>query len=216
MKKKTIFLLIAISVGLIGYGFWSQRGTRTLVLSKTGTYEADLRIANVIDRTSKEQEIKQWRLDIPNEYIQWKQGRNGIPNKDINRPKFGNPQEIRLSAIVNHEAMTLTVNPSASKQQIYPDSIFFTVRNKPADKNVRAAEHCLTLDQWHALHGRTSLAPFCKDHMALCSVFMNVEGWNVDIWVDRDLYESPEPYCKMVKAFLDKNTVQRDSISFKR
>ena len=86
------------------------------------------------------------------------------------------------------------------------------IRNGGPSKALGALA-CITPNEYRKVIGRTYTSSECDlTRPGLCKVIMPMDGWGVDLFLDKALYSEPETSCKIVRKFLDVLTLSRDSL----
>lgn len=190
--------------------------------SKSGVYELDLRQEiKTFDPDSGDvtYEQKQWRLDIPKAYIRSHYGVNGKLAYSY-EGKVENKYSMTLFAVVDEENSDLLPDPEVVSGRHVDTRIAISIGNGIASKTIRNAirgkNECVTRNYlFEEILGSETPGRVnrCSEGKALCPVHMFIDAWPVSLSIPRDYYlNDPQPYCTMVRNFLDDLTISRDTL----
>ena len=185
-----------------------------------GIYPLDMR-NSYQQRTPETNELewieRQWRMDIPIEYIMGKRGRNGVSRYSKDRGRK-NPYSISLSTQINLDTMELLPNPYMRQAGHIDTRIDIYLSNGRPRPKLRSKNDsgplCLTLGEVKDITNvPRPAAGDCSPTKKLCNVFTYLDGWSVRMSVSRNFYETPQPFCNAARDFLDGMTINRDDQS---
>ena len=216
MKKSKVLYLLPIGIfALLAAWVWSSRGGISYNIVSTGIYEVDLRITRVISRKNNTYEDLQWRLDIPREYVFNQLGINGKPAGSPRRGK-SNEFTINLTGKIDFETMTVVPFANGAKGRMAggENQVTIQLQNGSVHPKLRAESYCLKWNEALSITRPSSFTmPECDiNRPGMCPVRMTLDGWIVELALDRPLYPEPERSCEAVKNFLNERTISRDSL----
>jgi hypothetical protein len=223
MRRFAALALLAVVLG--GLIWWVQSyrelwchimpGPTSQVTSSTAPYEVVLRVASKSGKLLNESvPPMEWVLHVPRTYVTRELGKNGVAY----RRAIGGGDEYFVDFQANVSADGKTFSPTAGRpanEQIVR-SMIFDMRNIEAAPAIRNFDSCVPQHMRKAVFAArgypNSYGGNCYDRDLRCEISMQVDGWEVDLAVTRDLYADPENACRLARRFLDAYTVRRDDI----
>lgn len=169
-----------------------------------GVYNADFRIWTRSNSEAAEDGyiLDQWVLNIPKEHIESYRGKSGVPafSHPYSSKNRKNSYAVNLRVVFDPETSGIRSHPSPERQLMADNEIRIRLSNAKLNMSIREFGFCETpTDRKRKLDkcASTDSAP-----PYLCSLYMNRNGWSVNMSVDRKLMTNHLQVCKSVDQFL--------------
>lgn len=165
----------------------------------------ELRRAELSADESADRPVRRWSLEVPVAMT--------VSHRGGDDPFLAASQSVRLNALIDWEAETLTPSP----RPLFEYDVSIVLSNSSVGRKFRNIETCLTFDDSKQIAsdpegiGRD----LCEiEDMKYCPVTMSFDGWGVRISLPRELYMSdPQPACAIIKKFLNGSTIEREYLT---
>lgn len=163
---------------------------------------------------SEEYFIREWRLNIPQAYIYTYRGTNGEVSGGLDNSDPRTAKTFRVWVHGKVDPHSQTIYSSSDPGADYDLSIRLT--NQRIGENLWPVEGCIRQSEVYQAIGVPNGAAHdtCDFETAkYCPVTMSVDGWWVDVFMEKQQYEAdPQHMCSIAAKFLDEHTTARERV----
>ncbi len=178
----------------------------------TGIYEADFRAWERLSHAQQKEEYIQnrWLLRIPQEFVMSHMGNNGVPGTA--HPASGlnqrNAYMVQLRGIMDPDSGTISSYPHREDPLSVENEIIIRLQNNRLNTSIREFGFCETPTERKRRFDKCATTTSAPPYM--CRLYLNKDGWSVNMSIDRRLMNNTEFVCQSVDRFLSSMTVRGD------